>query len=385
MRLNPVLTGLSPYHAGPPVTELRSRYKLDHVARLSANESPLGPFPQVIEALHGALDDLNRYPDGGCTQLRDAIAESLGLTRDNLVIGNGSCELLMLLAEAFLNRELHAVFPQPSFVLYKSIAISREAAYDAVDLPALDYDLEAFLAVVRENTSLIIVCNPNNPTGSYVEPQLLRPFLDRVPKDILVVLDEAYGEFCTSPAYEDSTAWIEEYSNLMILRTFSKIYGLASMRVGYGIARPEVIQAFDKVRQPFNVNHLSQIAALESYGHPELMMERRCYLASERERMGAGLRALGIAYHPSEANFLLVDITNLAIPGPDVPQALLERGIMTRSGYAMGCPGWIRVTIGEAGDNDFFLQGIEELCHPLSKPVMHPANGLDAEALSPES
>ena len=351
--------------------ELRSRYQLEHVARLSANESPLGPFPEVIRVLHDAVEDLNRYPDGGCTQLRDAIAERLGLTRDNLVVGNGSCELLMLLGEAFLSRELHAVFPHPSFVLYKSIAVAREADYDAVELPGFDYDLDAFLDAVRENTSLIVVCNPNNPTGTYVEPRILRAFLDRVPKDILVVLDEAYGEFATSPAYEDSSAWLHDYPNLMILRTFSKIYGLASMRVGYGIAQPEVIQAFDKVRQPFNVNHLSQAAALESFRHPELMRERRRFLAEERDRMAAALIVLGVPYHPSQANFLLVDISGLALPGPDVPQALLERGIMTRSGYAMGCPGWIRVTIGEVEDNDLFLRAIEELRHPQSKPVQH--------------
>jgi histidinol-phosphate aminotransferase len=385
MRLNPVLTKLTPYHAGPPVSELRSRYQLDRVARLSANESPFGPFPEVIDALHAALEDLNRYPDGGCTELRDAIAERLGLTRENLVVGNGSCELLMLLGEAFLGTELHAIFPHPSFVMYRSIAIAREAAYDAVELPGQEYDLEAFLAAIRENTSLIIVCNPNNPTGAYVEPRVLRAFLDRVPKDILVVLDEAYGEFATSPAYEDTSAWLDDYPNVMILRTFSKIYGLASMRVGYGIAQPEVIQALDKVRQPFNVNQLSQVAALEAFRRPEQMMERRRLLAGERERMAASLTALGVPHHPSEANFLLVDITQLGIPGPDVPQALLERGLMTRSGYAMGCPGWIRVTIGEVEENDFFLQAIEELRHPQSKPIEHPAAGLDAEALSPES
>lgn len=385
MRLNPVLTKLTPYHAGPPVSELRSRYQLDYVARLSANESPLGPFPEVMDALRASLEDLNRYPDGGCTELRDAIAERLGLTRDNLVVGNGSCELLMLLGEAFLSRNLHAIFPHPSFVMYRPIVVAREATYDAVELPGLDYDLEAFLAAVRDDTSLIIVCNPNNPTGAYVEPHVLRAFLDRVPKDILVVLDEAYGEFVTSPAYEDTSAWLDDYPNMMILRTFSKIYGLASLRVGYGIAQPEIIQAFDKVRQPFNINRLSQVAALEAFRHPGLMMERRRFLAGERDRMGAALTALGIPYHRGEANFVLVDVTHLAVPGPDVPQALLERGLMTRSGYAMDCPGWIRVTIGEAEDNNLFLQAIEELRHPQSKPIEYPGDGWDAAALSPES
>jgi histidinol-phosphate aminotransferase len=386
MRLNPVLERLTPYRAGPPVADIQARYQLEKVARLSANESPYGPFPEVIEAMKAALDGLNRYPDGGCSDLRRLLSQRLQVPEDHLVFGNGSCELLMLLGEAFLSPKNHAVFPQPSFVMYRSIALAHGAPFTAPPLPELEYDLEAMLAAVTENTSLLIICNPNNPTGSYVEPGVLRAFLHRVPKDTAVVLDEAYREFVTSPAQEDSAAWVVAHPNLVVLRTFSKIYGLAGLRLGYGIAHPEVIQALDKLRQPFNVDSLAQIAAAEALRHPELMDQRRELAAMERHRMAQSLQSMGVGCRPSQANFLLVDVTALSIPGPEVAQALLENGVMTRSGYAMECPGWIRVTIGEAEENDLFLSVMRKLREaPAVQVGPHVVNGMSAEALSPES
>lgn len=386
MRFNPVLERLTPYRSGPPAESIRSRYQLQRLAQLSANESPYGPFPEVIEAVRAALEGLNRYPDGGCRELRRLLAERLRVEEQCLVFGNGSCELLMLLGEAFLSPERHTVFPSPSFVMYRLIALARGAAFSPVPLSALDYDLEAMLAAVRADTSLLTICNPNNPTGSYLAPKELRAFVSRVPAQVVVVLDEAYGEFVTSSDSEDSTTWLAEYPNVVILRTFSKIYGLAGLRVGYGIANPQVVQALDKLRQPFNVDSLAQVAAAVSLRHPERVEERRRLVAGERERMAQALEAMGVACHPSQGNFLLVDVTGLGVPGTEVAQALLERGVMTRSGYAMECPGWIRVTIGEVEENDLFMSSIEELREPPVVPVVpHAVNGLSAEALSPES
>jgi histidinol-phosphate aminotransferase len=386
MRLNPVLEKLTPYKAGPPLAEIRRRYGLQRVAMLSANEVPWGPFPEVAEALKRAVDDLNRYPDGACSDLRQLVAERFGVAESCLVFGNGSCELLMLLGQAFLTPENHVVFPHPSFVMYRSIALAHGAPFSAVALKALDYDLEAMLAAVQENTSLLVICNPNNPTGSYIEPGVLKEFLRAVPADTVVVLDEAYGEFVTSPAREDSTPWLAEHPNLVILRTFSKIYGLAGLRIGYGIADPPVVQALDKVRQPFNVDSLAQIAALESLRQPKRVEERRQKVAAERTRLAGRLAQMGIRSHPSEANFLLVDVTGLGTPGPEVAQGLLERGVLTRSGYAMDCPGWLRVTMGEEEEGDQFLAAMAELRRsPADLPSPHAVNGLSAEALSPES
>ncbi len=269
--------------------------------------------------MKAALDSLNRYPDGACNELRILVAERLGVKEECLVFGNGSCELLMLLGQAFLGPGRHAIFPHPSFVMYRAIALAHGAPFSAVPLKALDYDLEAMLAAVREDTSLLVICNPNNPTGSYLEPAVLRSFIREIPEDTVIVLDEAYGEFVTSPVREESTAWLEEHPNLMILRTFSKIYGLAGLRIGYGIADPQMVEALDKIRQPFNVDALAQIAALESYRRAARVEERRQQIASERTRLASRLVEMGIAHHPSEANFLLVDVTGLGIPGPATP------------------------------------------------------------------
>ena len=386
MRLNPVLDKLTPYRAGPPLVDIRTRYHLDRVAQLSANEVPWGPFPEVIDAMKAALEGLNRYPDGACNELRRLLAGQRGVSEDCLMFGNGSCELLMLLGQSFLGPTQHVVFPHPSFVMYRSIALANNAQFTAVPLSGLDYDLEAMAAAVREDTSLLIICNPNNPTGSYLEPAVIRALLSRVPDDTVVVLDEAYGEFVTCPAYEDSSTWLGEFPNLVILRTFSKIFGLAGLRIGYGMADPQVVRALDKVRQPFNVDSLAQVAAVESLRHLDRVETRRQRVATERARVARRLTGMGIVYHPSEANFLLVDVTGLGIPGPEVAQGLLERGVMTRSGYAMDCPGWIRVTMGEVAEGDQFLAAMAELrAAPAEIAAPHAVNGLSAEALSPES
>jgi histidinol-phosphate aminotransferase len=385
MRFNPVLEKLTPYRAGPPLEDIRRRYQLERVSRLSANESPWGPFPEVVEAMKSALDGLNRYPDGACSEVRGLLAEQLRMDEDRFTFGNGSCELLMLLGQAFLGPGRHAVLPHPSFVMYRHIALAEDASFTSVGLPGLDYDLDAMLAAIREETSLLIICNPNNPTGSFVPESELHAFIERVPSHVAVVLDEAYVEFVSPERRFESTAWLDEFPNLIILRTFSKIFGLAGLRVGYGIADPQLVQALDKVRQPFNVDSLAQVAAATSLRLPERIAERQRMVAAERARTERRLDMLGVAYHPSEANFVLFDVTRLGIPGAEVAQALMEKGVLTRSGYAMECPGWIRVTIGEAGENDMFLEALAELRGTHEAPTTHTADDLSAEALSPES
>jgi histidinol-phosphate aminotransferase len=386
MRFNPVLERLKPYRAGPSLEDIRNRYGLDQVAIMSANEVPWGPFPEVAEALKAAVDHLNRYPDGRCGPLRTLLAERLSVSEDQLAFGNGSCELLMLLAQALIGPERHVVFPHPSFVMYRSIAMAEGSPFAAVPLKELEYDLEAMQNAVRPETTMLIICNPNNPTGTYLAPTAVRRFLAKIPDDVVVVLDEAYGEFVTSPAHQETAGWVSEFPNLVVLRTFSKIYGLAGLRLGYGIADAAIVSALDKIRQPFNVDSLAQVAALESLRHSDRLAERRDRIAVERGRLVKLLGEMGISCHPSEANFLLVDVTGLGVPGPEVPQALLEMGILTRSGYAMGCPGWIRVTIGEAADGDLFLAAMRE----LSRGAMRAREAgmdtaIDADSLSPES
>ncbi len=346
MRYNPALEHMTAYRAGPPLEVIRREYDLERVVKLASNESAEGPFPEVLQAIAAAAVDLNRYPDGGCRELKTAVAAHAGVDEAQLVFTNGSCELLMLLGEALVMPGEHMVFPDPSFVVYRSIALSRQARFDAVPLRDHTHDLEAMAAVLTPETKLVIVCNPNNPTATYVAPAALRAFLDRVPPQTLVALDEAYVEFVTDPVHEDSVAWLGTYPNLVILRTFSKIYGLAGLRVGYGIGHPDLIEMIDKVRQPFNVNSVAQAAALEALRHQDRVAARREHVRRERDRLREALARLGVASVPSQANFLFLDISGLPVPGKEVPQALLERGVMTRSGYAMGCPGWLRLTVG---------------------------------------
>jgi histidinol-phosphate aminotransferase len=386
MRPNPVLEKLTAYRAGPSLEDIRRRYHLERVSLLSANESPWGPFPEVIEAMKGALEGLNRYPDGGCHEVRWLLAEQLRVPEDRFTFGNGSCELLMLLGEVFLGPGRQVVIPHPSFVLYRHIATARGGSVALVDLPGLEYDLEAMLAAITDQTTLLVLCNPNNPTGSHVGEAELRGFLSRVPAEVAVVLDEAYGEFVTPAKQVNSIPMLDEFPNLIVLRTFSKIFGLAGLRVGYAIADPQVVQALDKVRQPFNVDSLAQVAAATSLRLPERIAERQRMVASERSRIEGRLGEMGVDCHPGEANFVLVDVTGLGIPGTEVAQALLEKGVLTRSGYAMGCPGWIRVTIGKVEEGDLFLQAMADLRQSTGDAAMaRPVDGLTAEALSPES
>jgi len=361
MRYNPALAQLTAYRSAPPLEEIRRHYGLERLIKLASNECPYPPFPEVVAALGRAIECLNRYPDGGATDLRGSLAAHLGIDPGRLVFGNGSCELLMLLAQAFVMPEDHMVFPEPSFVVYRSLALTRQARFDAVPLGTHRYDLEAMAAAVTPQTRLVVVCNPNNPTGTYAPMSAVRTFLEEMPLETVVVLDEAYVEYVTDPSHEDSLPWLDDFPNLVVLRTFSKIYGLAGLRVGYAVANHPVIEALDKLRQPFNLNALAQVAAEEALGHPGRVAERRDEVARERRRLVQALDELGIEHLPSQANFLLLRVEGLAVPGEEVPQALLERGVMTRSGYAMGCPGWLRLTVGTPAENDLFLQQLTHI------------------------
>lgn len=356
MKLNSALEGLVAYKAAPPLDEIASHYGLCRLVKLASNECADGPFPEVVDAMSRELAGLNRYPDGGCDRLRAELAVSLAVPPEQLVFGNGSCELLMLLGQALLSPGDGMVYADPSFVMYHTIGVLRQARISAVPLRDHTHDLDALAAAIDADTRMVIVCNPNNPTGTLLPGDALRAFVRAVPADVVVVLDEAYVEFVSSPVYEDPVPWLQEHENLIVLRTFSKIYGLAGLRVGYGIGNRVLIDALDKVRQPFNVSTLAQVAAVESLRHPDRLRVRRDETARERLRMEIALERLGIEFIPSHANFLLLDVEGLPVPGKEVPQALLERGVMTRSGYAMGCPGRLRVTIGTEEENDLFLE-----------------------------
>jgi histidinol-phosphate aminotransferase len=355
VRFIPELAGIVPYQPGLPIEAVRRRYGVDEVVKLASNEFPLPPFPEVRQVVLQALDRLQRYPDGFSTDLREALAAVYRRSPEQVTIGCGTCELLYLLAHAVLERGDEVVLAAPSFTSYRDVIDIRGAAAVAVPLEDFTHDLEAMAAAVTPRTRMMFVCNPNNPTGTYVPAADIRRLVERVPDDVMVVIDEAYIEFVTAGDREGSLDIQKEHDNVVVLRTFSKIYGLCGLRTGYGICAPEVTQALDKVRQPFNVNLIGQLAAVEALKHPDQVAQRREVNARLRDHLIAHLAERGRATVPTQANFVLVDIGDLSRPQEQVCEALLSMGVIVRDGNALGCPGWARVTVGTEEEIEFFL------------------------------
>jgi len=361
MRFIPELDRIVPYEPGAPLELVMRRFGLAEVVKLASNEFPLPPFDEVKAAVIAALDDLNRYPDGHATDLRAALAEHYGRAPAEVTVGNGSCELIMLLGDALLESGDEVVLGDPSFVVYNDICVRHGAVAVAVPLRDFTHDLEAMAAAVTARTKIVFVCNPNNPTGTYVSAAAIERFVDQVPEDVLIVLDEAYNEFVTASDSQDTLPLEARHENVCVLRTFSKIYGLCGLRVGYGLCAAAVRTAIDKVRQPFNVNRLAQVAAFEALRHQDQVEQRRRQNAAVRDYMVERLAALGRATVPSEANFMLVDTRDLCKPQDEVCAALMSMGAIVRDGNALGCPGWARVSVGTKEETDFFLAKLGSL------------------------
>jgi histidinol-phosphate aminotransferase len=366
MRFIPALADMVAYEPGLPLELVMARYGLDRVVKLASNEFPLPPFPAVKEAVVAALDDLNRYPDGHCTALREALAAHYGRRPEQVIVGNGSCELLMLLGDALLEAGDAVVFADPSFVVYGDICRRHRARAVTVPLVDFSHDLEAMAAAVTPRTKMVIVCNPNNPTGTYVPTEEVAALAAALPDDVLLVVDEAYNEFVTRDDRDGCLALQAGRDNVVVLRTFSKIYGLCGLRVGYGLCSPAVHDAVEKLRQPFNVNRLAQVAATEALRHQDEVARRREANARVRARMVAALAERGLATVPSEANFMLVQATGLAVSPERVFEELLRRGVIVRDGASLGCPGWIRVSVGTEEETEVFLAAMDALRQPAS-------------------
>jgi len=361
MRFIHALESIVPYEPGAPIEHVMSRFGLEEVVKLASNEFPLPPFDEVKAAIVAALHDLNRYPDGHSVDLRAALAAHYARRPEEVMVGNGSCELLLFFGNALLEAGDEVVYAEPSFSLYPTICSLHDAR--AVRVPLRDYahDLEAMRAAVTPRTKMVFVCNPNNPSGTYVPAKEVRAFVETVPDGVLVVLDEAYNEFVAADDWQDSLELQAEHPNVCILRTFSKIYGLCGLRVGYGLCSEELKRAVDKVRQPFNVNLLAQVAALEALKHQDQVLWRRRQNAELRAYMVAELARLGRATVPSEANFMLTSIEGLCRPQDQVCAALMSQGAIVRDGNALGCPGWARVSVGTREEIDFFLARLRSL------------------------
>lgn len=346
---------ISPYQPGKPITELAREMGLpvDSIVKLASNENPLGMSPKAKKAVEAAIAGIERYPDQ--FDLIKAVAANCGVGTDQVVLGNGSNDVLDLAARVFLAPGRSAVFAQHAFAVYPLATLSAGA--DLVVVPAKNYghDLEAMAAAIRPDTRVVWIANPNNPTGNFLPHAEVRAFLEAIPTDVVVVLDEAYNEYISPAERQDTAAWIKEFPNLVVTRTFSKIYGLAGLRVGYALASPEVADLMNRVRQPFNVNNLALAAAVAALDDHLFVAESYQLNHRGMEQIVAGLKRLGLEHIPSHGNFVTFRMGDAA----GVNQKLLKQGVIVRPIAGYGLPDWLRVTIGTEPENARFLEALE--------------------------
>jgi histidinol-phosphate aminotransferase len=348
LNVHPDIAALSPYVPGKPIEELQREMGLARVIKLASNENPLGPSPKALAVLNEGLSTLHRYPDGGGFRLREALAERWKVTSDHIILGNGSDEILGLLARTFLSPGDEAVMADHTFVIYKMEVLAAHGKAVTVPLKQWRHNLPSMADAVTPRTRLIFVCNPNNPTGTMVSADEVDGFLARMPEGVIVVFDEAYFEYVRSSEFPDSMAYVKQGRNVIVLRTFSKIYGLAGLRIGYGVTTPEITNYLNRVRPPFNANSMAQRAALAALADDEHVATSRAVNRAGMEQVVGGLKALGLSPIPSEANFIFVDV---ARDGRQVFENLLRQGIIVR--HIEGR--MIRVTIGQREENEAFL------------------------------
>jgi histidinol-phosphate aminotransferase len=351
------IRGIAPYQPGKPTSELARELGLDEagIIKLASNENPLGVSPLAQRAITAALGGLARYPDGNGFELKQAISRHTGLAIDRIVLGNGSNDVLELAARAFLTSQSSAVYSQHAFAVYP-LAVQAVGAR-GIEVPARGFahDLPAMRSAVRPDTRLVFVANPNNPTGTYAPAKDVEAFLAALPPEVLVVLDEAYNEYLPAGLRSDAGAWLERFPNLIVTRTFSKVYGLAGLRVGYALAGARVADLMNRVRQPFNVSNIALAAAAAALDDADFVRKSFSLNEAGMRQVTAGLDALGLSYIPSFGNF----VSFKAGAAGDVFQRLLRQGVIVRPIAGYGMPEYLRVTIGLEAENARFLACLE--------------------------
>lgn len=357
MRWKEQLLQLKPYQPGKSIDEVKKQYRLTEIVKLASNENPFGSSEKVIAEIHRFSNRLSLYPDGYATDLRMKLGEHLDVKPEQIIFGNGSDEIIQMISRSLLSPNTNTVMAAPTFPQYRHNGLIEGCEIREIPLINGAHDLDGMAEAIDDFTSVVWLCSPNNPTGMYITNEELLVFLSRVSEDVLVVLDEAYFEYVTAEDYHDSLGLLEKYKNLIILRTFSKIYGLASLRIGYGIAHKDTIAALEPAREPFNVNTLAQAAALAA-------LDDQKFIETCRQENKAGLEQFyqfceenGLNYYRSQGNFILIDF---AADGQVVFQFLLERGYIVRSGKALGFPTCVRITVGSSEQNIGIMKMIKE-------------------------
>ncbi len=353
----PYLT-LKPYVPGKPVSETERELGISGCVKLASNENPLGPSPKAVEAVRAAASSLHDYPDGGAFYLKRRLAEFLDVGTDQLIVGNGTNEILEMIFRTVLRPGENTIYSQASFIVYKLCPMAMGAEIREVPTLNMGYDLNAMADAVDENTKLIFIANPNNPTGTYVSASELDGFLEKVPEHVLVVLDEAYFEYVSAEDYPNGLEYLNKRERIMVTRTFSKCYGLAGLRIGYGVASPSLIDFLNRGRQPFNVNSLAQIGAMAAIDDTEHVERTVALNRAEMDRLVPQLEALGLGVTPSQANFVLADFRR---DGADLFQTLLQKGVIVRPMAGYGLPHSARITLGTVEQNDKLLGVLREV------------------------
>ncbi len=364
MKSKVTVGNLPVYQPGKPIEEVKKQYNLKEVIKLASNENPWGCSPAAKEAMRNEIEHSSLYPDGGSVALNDAVSSFIGVKPEQLIFGAGSDEVILMICRAFLNPGDETIMATPTFPQYKHNAAIEGAIIHEVPLKDGVHDLDGMLALVNENTKIIWICNPNNPTGTIVNKQAIEKMFSSIPSSCLIVLDEAYSEYIEDEDYADSKELLSQYPNLIVTRTFSKIYGLAAHRIGFGIGQPDMIRLIQQVREPFNTTRMAQAAAIAA-------IEDQAFIkaCADSNRMGLiflqdHFDKMGLKYFPAFGNFIMVDVKQ---PAGQVFESLMRQGIIVRGGHQLGYPTHLRVTVGQPHQNEAFIKALQEAL--ASNPV----------------
>lgn len=353
---------VSTYQPGNPIEEVKREYGLKEVIKLASNENSLGASPNAVRIIKENLTDIYRYPDANCFYLKQKLASFLNINPEQMVIGNGSDEIIVLTLRAFVNPQDEVIIAEPTFLIYEIQARINQAKIVKVGLKNFKYDLNKIREAITDKTKIIFIANPDNPTGTYVTKEEVSKFLKTLPRNLIVYFDEAYYEFGKEElSYPDTLKYLNR-NNIIITRSFSKAYGLAGLRVGYGISNPIIISFLNKVREPFNVNSLAQCAAVSALDDSDFLKKTIQTCKDGKKYLYQNFKRLGLKYVPSATNFVLVDVK---MDAKKLTEQMLKKGVIVRDMGAWKLDSFIRITVGSFEENRSFIQVIEEL---LSKP-----------------
>lgn len=358
----PNILKVKPYIPGKPIDEVKRELGLKSVIKLASNENPYGPSRRVLRAMSAAIGGVNRYPDGACFYLRQEIAERLKVAQEQIIFGNGSDEIIVLAVRAFVKEGDEVIIAKPSFLIYEIASLIEGAVVREVALKDFRYDLQGMKDAVTPKTKIIFIGNPDNPAGTYISKNELSRFLQGIRRDILVFIDEAYFEYVHAKDYPNSIDFLVRYRNIVVTRTFSKMYGLAGLRVGYGIGNPGIISVLNRLREPFNVNSIAQAAAIACLKDKAYYKKIAFMVEKERAFLYAQFRSLGVRFEESYTNFILLKVKQ---GSSQVAQALMNRGVIVRDMAVWGLKDYIRITIGSHEENLVLVRSLKKVLREL--------------------